>query len=139
MTIMQFVLLAFALLAAALVGYLIPVLIQLKKTLSSVDRLVEESEKELLPLLRDLGETAAHVRHIATQADEAVKNLGSATSSIRGAAEKIGLLGQVLEYLGGFPEHSDGEPSVRFGQRLGHGDQHHGELRLPPRRIVPRQ
>lgn len=97
MTIMQFVLLAFALLAAALVGYLIPVLIQLKKTLSSVDRLVEESEKELLPLLRDLGETAAHVRHIATQADEAVKNLGSATSSIRGAAEKIGLLGQVLE------------------------------------------
>ena len=97
MTIMQFVLLAFALLAAALVGYLIPVLIQLKKTLSSVDWLVEESEKELLPLLRDLGETAAHVRHIATQADEAVKNLGSATSSIRGAAEKIGLLGQVLE------------------------------------------
>jgi phage-related minor tail protein len=97
MTIMQFVLLAFALLAAALVGYLIPVLIQLKKTLSSVDRLVEESEKELLPLLRDLGETASHVRHIATQADEAVKNLGSATSSIRGAAEKIGLLGQVLE------------------------------------------
>ena len=97
MTIMQFVLLAFAVLAAALVGYLIPVLIQLKKTLSSVDRLVEESEKELLPLLRDLGETASHVRHIATQADEAVKNLGSATSSIRGAAEKIGLLGQVLE------------------------------------------
>lgn len=97
MTIMQFVLLAFALLAAALVGYLIPVLIQLKKTLSSVDRLVEESEKELLPLLRDLGETATHVRHIATQADEAVKNLGSATGSIRGAAEKIGLLGQVLE------------------------------------------
>lgn len=97
MTIMQFVLLVFALLAAALVGYLIPVLIQLKKTLSSVDRLVEESEKELLPLLRDLGETASHVRHIATQADEAVKNLGSATSSIRGAAEKIGLLGQVLE------------------------------------------
>ena len=97
MTIMQFVLLVFALLAAALVGYLIPALIQLKKTLCSVDRLVEESEKELLPLLRDLGETAAHVRHIATQADEAVKNLGSATSSIRGAAEKIGLLRQVLE------------------------------------------
>ena len=97
MTIMQFVLLAFALLAAALVGYLIPVLIQLKKTLSSVDRLVEQAGGELLPLLRDLGETASHVRHIATQADEAVKNLGSATSSIRGAAEKIGLLGQVLE------------------------------------------
>jgi len=97
MTIMHFVLLVFAVLAAALVGYLIPVLIQLKKTLSSVDQLVEESEKELLPLLRDLGETAAHVRHISTQADEAVKNLGSATGSIRGAAEKIGLLGQVLE------------------------------------------
>jgi phage-related minor tail protein len=97
MTITQFVLLVFALLAAALVGYLIPVLIQLKKTLSSVDRLVEQAGGELLPLLRDLGETAAHVRQIATQADEAVKNLGSATSSIRGAAEKIGLLGQVLE------------------------------------------
>jgi hypothetical protein len=97
MTIMQFVLLAFAVLAAALVGYLIPVLIQLKKTHSSVDQLVKQAEGELLPLLRDLGETAAHVRHIATQADEAVKNLGSATGSIRGAAEKIGLLGQVLE------------------------------------------
>lgn len=97
MTIMQFVLLVFAVLAAALVGYLIPVLIQLKKTLSSVDRLVEQAGGELLPLLRELGETASHVRHIATQADEAVKNLGSATSSIRGAAEKIGLLGQVLE------------------------------------------
>jgi len=97
MTITQFVLLVFALLAAALVGYLIPVLIQLKKTLSSVGRLVEQAEGELLPLLRDLGETATHVRHIATQADEAVKNLGSATGSIRGAAEKIGLLGQVLE------------------------------------------
>ena len=97
MTILQFVLLVFAVLAAALVGYIIPVLIQLKKTLSSVDRLVGQTEGELLPLLRDLGETASHVRHIATQADEAVKNLGSATSSIRGAAEKIGLLGQVLE------------------------------------------
>lgn len=97
MTITQFVLLVFALLAAALVGYFIPVLIQLKKTLSSVGRLVEQVEGELLPLLRDLGETAKHVHHIATQADEAVKNLGSATGSIRGAAEKIGLLGQVLE------------------------------------------
>ena len=97
MTIMHFVLLVFAVLAAALVGYLIPVLIQLRKTLFSVEQLVEESGKELLPLLRDLGETAAHVRHISTQADEAVKNLGSATGLIRGAAEKIGLLGQVLE------------------------------------------
>ncbi len=97
MTITQFVLLILAVLAAVLVGYIIPVLIQLKKTLARVDQLVEESEKELLPLLRDLGDTVSHVRHITSTADEAVKNIGAATGSIRGAAEKVGLLGQVLE------------------------------------------
>ncbi len=97
MTITQFVLLVLAVLAAALVGYIVPVLIQLKKTLARVDDLVEETQKELLPLLRDLGESANHVRSITAKADEAVQNLGAATGSIRSAAEKVGTLGQVLE------------------------------------------
>ena len=88
MTIIQFVLLLLAVLAAALVGYMIPVLIQLKKTLARVDDLVEQTQKELLPLLRDLGDSAGHVRSITAKADEAVQNIGAATGSIRSAAEK---------------------------------------------------
>lgn len=99
MTITQFVLLVLAVLAAALVGYIVPVLIQLKKTLARVDQMIEQTEKELLPLLRDLGDSAAHVRSITARADEAVQDIGAATGSIRSAAEKIGLLGQFLEKL----------------------------------------
>lgn len=69
---MELALMIVAVAFAVLVGYLVPTIIQLKKTVSQSERLLARLNMELPPLLKEIRSASEHVNIITAQAQEGV-------------------------------------------------------------------
>lgn len=74
MDLNMFLLLVFCLLTV-MVGFMVPVLIQLMKMIRSLRMLVEDTDSSMKPLLSEINETIKRVNSIAGTVDESVKGM----------------------------------------------------------------
>ncbi|MBW6510714.1 MAG: DUF948 domain-containing protein [Desulfuromonadaceae bacterium] len=82
-------------LAAVLVAFIIPTLIQLKKTLAKVADLTEDTRCELTPILSELRTTTARLNQMLDQAE---KGLGKA----QGLFQAVGEIGDSVRTMHNF-------------------------------------
>ncbi|PLY00051.1 MAG: hypothetical protein C0624_12695 [Desulfuromonas sp.] len=83
-------------LLAVSVGFLIPLLLQARRTAREAERFMVETQSELLPLLKDLRETSERAAKLSRQAEEDVarlepffKSLGEAGQSLHALTESF--------------------------------------------------
>ena len=81
----EFLTLIIALVLVVLTAFLIPLILQLKRTAKQADELIEELRQELLPTLRESGEISQRVNHISEMVESSVDRFGA-------LIEKAGLL-----------------------------------------------
>ena len=69
--------------------FLIPLLIQVRQTTQKIDSLVEETHREVMPLVRELRETTEYVRRISREAEADLVKVGAIFDSLEEAGEAV--------------------------------------------------
>jgi predicted PurR-regulated permease PerM len=78
--------------------FLIPLLIQIKTTVSRVDEMIGLAQRDLLPLLKELRETSENIRKISLEAETDMVRVRPLFESMEEAG---GLLHKVVDFLQG--------------------------------------
>ncbi|MFC1549337.1 DUF948 domain-containing protein [Nitrospirota bacterium] len=70
-------------------GFLIPVLIELKRTIAKANEFMEVTEKDLSSSLREIEDTLKSIRGITDKVNEVTGDVTSFSDGLRGAAHDI--------------------------------------------------
>ena len=92
--VIQIAILAMALAVAVLVAYLVPMLIQIRKTAEESERLIRRINEDLPVLLQEASETVRNLNALATNVRE-----GAAQARVLG--EAVGAVGETINHLHG--------------------------------------
>lgn len=82
--------------------FLVPTLIQIKSTVQRVDGLVQEAERDLLPMLKELRETSEHVNKASKEAKEGLEKSAP-------IFQTLGDVGQIAHRYTGFAKGDAGQ------------------------------
>lgn len=69
--------------------FLIPMLLQIRHTVQRVDDFINVAQRDLLPLIRDLRETAENLKGISGEAEENLKRVRPFFESVEQAGEMV--------------------------------------------------
>lgn len=74
---------------AVCVGFLLPLLVQLRRTATKTEQFLAETQQELTPLLKDLRETSERAARLSRQAEEDVTRLAPLFKSLGEAGQSL--------------------------------------------------
>jgi uncharacterized protein YoxC len=81
-----------------IVIFLIPTLLQVKATAQRMDELIRESQRDLIPMLRDLREASERLNRTTAKAEEGVEKASGLMDSVGEVGETIGRFNEFLNY-----------------------------------------
>jgi len=84
-----------------IVAFLIPMLVQAKKTALQVDEFLKASQRDLIPMLKELREASERINRAAARAEEGVEHVG-------GLMESVGEVGDSIHRVNHFLQHDVG-------------------------------
>jgi len=97
MSFLQALWLIITVIILGLAFYLIPVLVQLKKTLESVDSVVKKADRDIPSLLNELNETVTHLKNVSANVDKTLTQVSGTVTAVRSAAYRVGSFGKILD------------------------------------------
>jgi uncharacterized protein YoxC len=86
----------FLVLAVVLVVFLIRVLNQLSRTVRNLDSLINNLEKEIIPLVRNLKETSENVNQLLSQAQERLNQIEGLFLTLKESAQIFSLINRIM-------------------------------------------
>jgi uncharacterized protein YoxC len=86
----------FLVLATVLVIFLIRVLNQLSRTVHSLDSLISNLEREIIPLVRNLKETSENVNQLLSQAQERLHQIENLFLTLKESAQIFSLINRIM-------------------------------------------
>jgi len=95
MTASVFWMILLALLALC-VGFLVPLLVQLRRTAQRAERFLDETERDLGPLLRELRDTSERASRLARVAEEDISRAAPLFRSLGEAGQSLHTLSRTL-------------------------------------------
>lgn len=69
--------------------FLIPMLLQIRQTVQRVDDFINTAQRDLLPLIRDLKETAEHLKGISGEVDQDLRKVRPLFESVEQAGVMV--------------------------------------------------
>jgi uncharacterized protein YoxC len=97
MNLLHILWLLVALLVLVVAIYWIQALRQLRRTLETVERLAGSFDKQLVPLLGELEETAGHLKSLTAQVDGGMNSVSRAFDAVGRTADRISDLGIIFK------------------------------------------
>lgn len=89
-----------------LLGFLIPVILQLRKTAKSVENFLKATQESLTPLLSELKESAERLNKIS-------ENIEGAVSNVRHLANAVGEIGTMVDEVNDFVKQTGSSFSIK--------------------------
>ena len=102
-----------AVVVVILMGFLIPVILQLRKTAKSAESFLKDTQESLTPLLTELKETAERLYKISEDVEESVGN-------VRHLANAVGEMGSMVDEVNDLVKKSGLSFSIKTA-RIGAG------------------
>lgn len=78
--------------------FLIPVLLQAKNTCQRVDALLKETERDIVPMLRELREASEHLNRLSKKAEEGAEKASMLMESVGEIGESIQKVHEVVQH-----------------------------------------
>lgn len=96
MTVVETAALLVAAAFAVLVGFLVPVLVQLRKTVEESERLLTKMNAELPPLMEELRTASRNLNELSSQARQGVEHAATLLHAVGEVGESVQLIHNVV-------------------------------------------